>query len=329
MNIDKEQVILITGGSGFIGTHLVQYYRDRGCKTVNLDIAPPLDPTQNDSWIRQDLLDRDGLIRCVREVSPTVVVHLAARTDLDESASVDDYAINIEGVSNLIDAVEAAGSVDRLIITSSMLVCAVGYRPKSDDDYSVSTVYGHSKVMTEKITRERDPACTWTIVRPATIWGPYHEGLKNGFFRTVKKGLYLHPGNDSVIKSYGYVGNSVFQIRKLIEAEKSLVHRKTFYISDPPADLRLWVDEVSRALVNRGVRVVPRWLMWIGAIFGDLALKMGIKSFPLTTFRLKNMTTENIVDVESVLRVTGSIPISMEQGVQETVRWLNRCKDFA
>lgn len=328
MSNDNEQVILITGGSGFIGTHLVQYYRDQGCKLFNLDIAPPLEPAQADVWIKQDLLDREGLLRCVKEISPTVVVHLAARTDLDESASMDGYAINIAGVSNLIDAVEEVGTVDRLIITSSMLVCEVGYQPESDEDYCVSTVYGHSKVMTEKITRQRDPLCTWTIIRPATIWGPYHEGLKNGFFRTVKKGLYLHPGNKSVIKSYGYVGNSVFQIRKLIEADKSLVHRKTFYISDPPMDLRLWVDEVSRALINRSIRVAPRWLMWIGAIFGDVALKMGVKSFPLTTFRLKNMTTENIVDVESISRITGSVPISMERGVRETVSWLKSYEGF-
>lgn len=324
----KERVILVTGGSGFIGTHLVQHYIDYGCKVFNVDIAPPLNSSQEACWIKQDLLDREGLMKCLREVSPTLVVHLAARTDLNENAPLDGYAINTDGVSNLIDAVEAIDSVERLIITSSMLVCEVGYLPKTDDDYCVSTVYGESKVLTEKITRERNPSCIWAIIRPATIWGPYHEGLKNGFFKAVKNGLYLHPGSKSVIKSYGYVGNSVFQIRKLLEADKALIHGKTFYISDPPMDLRLWVGEVSKALVNRDVRVVPRWLMWVGAIAGDIALKMGVKRFPLTTFRLKNMTTENIVDVKSILDVTGDVPIAMKKGVLETASWLESEKDF-
>lgn len=318
----------MTGGSGFIGTHLVQYYRDEGYKVFNVDIAPPLEPTQKDLWVEQDMLDREGLINCIKEIAPTVIVHLAARTDLDESASLEDYAINVEGVSNLIDAVEAIDSVDRLIITSSMLVCEVGYQPESDDDYRVSTVYGRSKVLTEQITRERNPSCVWSIVRPATIWGPYHEGLKNGFFSTVKKGIYFHPGSQPVIKSYGYVRNSVFQLTRLVGAESELVHGKTFYISDPPMDLRAWVGEVSKAIAGRDVRVVPRSVMWAGAIFGDVISKVGIRGFPLTTFRLKNMTTENIVDVEPVMKVTGDVPVSIEQGVAETVRWLKTKKGF-
>lgn len=320
--------ILVTGGSGFIGTHLVQYYSDKGYKVFNIDIVTPLEPAQDSFWVKQDLLDRDGLVECVKKISPSVVVHLAARTDLDERASLGDYAVNIEGVSNLIDAVEAAGTVNRLIVTSSMLVCEVGYQPKSDYDYCVSTVYGRSKVLTEEITRKRDPSCVWTIVRPVTIWGPYHEGLKNGFFRTVKKGLYLHPGRKSVIKSYGYVRNSVYQIAKLIEAERNLVHGKTFYLSDPPIDLRVWVEEVSRALVRKNVKVVPRWLMWGGALAGDLIHKMGYKGFPLTSFRLKNMTTDNIVNVESIINVTGDVPVSMEQGMDETTKWLESREGF-
>ena len=57
------------------------------------------------------------------------------------------------------------------------------------------------------------------------------------------------------------------------------------------------------------------------ALTGDLAVWLGIK-FPLTTFRLKNMTTENVLDVDSTLKVTGKLPYSLYEGVDLTVKWL-------
>jgi nucleoside-diphosphate-sugar epimerase/UDP-N-acetylglucosamine transferase subunit ALG13 len=314
--------VLVTGGSGFIGTHLVESFLTDGIEVVNLDNSKPILEQHSPYWTNINLLERSRVSEFVRQFQPTHVVHLAARTDLDDRADLQGYAVNTTGVENVLRAVGETPSVKRLIVASSMLVCRLGYHPSAPDDYSTSTVYGQSKVLTETITRSAGIPCVWTIVRPATIWGPYHEGMKRGFFSVLQRGYYIHPGKASCLKSYGYVGNSVYQIRKILEAPQEQVNQQTLYIADPPINLRDWVGIFSEKLVGRNVRTVPKWVMHCGALVGDIALKFGARSFPITSFRLCNMTTENIVDIAPLLAITGQLPFTVSKGIDATVSWL-------
>src|SRR5438270_4115516 len=76
--------VMITGGSGFIGTNLVEFYRGARAEVMNLDLHPPRDPRHRPLWKRLDMLDEDAVARAVREFQPEYFLHLAARTDLDE-----------------------------------------------------------------------------------------------------------------------------------------------------------------------------------------------------------------------------------------------------
>src|SRR5205814_4739841 len=126
-----------------------------------------------------------------------------------------------------------------------------------------ATVYGQSKVITEKLTREANLPVCWTIIRPTNIWGPWHMRYRREFWRVVERGLYVHPGRKPVIRCYGYVKNVVYQIERIFEAPREMVHGKTLYLGDPPINLFDWVDGFSRALTGRPVRVVPLTLMRI------------------------------------------------------------------
>jgi len=316
--------VLVTGGSGFMGTHLVESLARDRIFVANLDNKPPRLPAHVRYWTAVDLLDYEQVRAAFSTVLPTHVVHLAARTDLDEEKDLEGYAVNFRGVENLIRAMEKTDTVQRSIITSSMLVCRLGYKPTGDEDYAPANLYGISKVLTEKITRRSNPASIWTIIRPTTIWGPYHDLLKNGFLAALQKGLYLHPGANPCLKSYGYVGNSIFQIRKLLMAPASVVHRQTLYISDPPINLREWAGQVSKKLVGRDVTVAPLWLMRGGALLGDAASRMGIQKVPLTTFRLRNMITPNVLDIEPITTIAGPGPYTVAEGIEATVAWLTR-----
>lgn len=318
----KEWRILITGASGFIGTHAVEFYRKAGAKICNMDIAEPRLKDHLEYWVKQDILDKDGVARVFKDFAPTHLLHLAARADLDEKIAVADYVENIEGVQSVVDAAKKTESLEKVMIASTMYVCVPGYVPRSDEDYCPHTVYGESKVLTEKITRAAGLTCAWCIVRPAVIWGPYHERLANEFFRIVRKGLYVHPGRTNALKSYGYVENTVFQMDGLLAAPAERIGGKAFYLADPPIGVYEWADEFSRQLIGKPIRRAPLWFFRLLALAGDTLALIGYERFPMTSFRLRNMTHDGCVDASATESVVGSVPFSLREGVSRTVKWL-------
>jgi GlcNAc-P-P-Und epimerase len=318
-----EQRVLVTGGSGFIGTNLVSHLAGLGVAVTNLDLAPPRDPAQHHSWVEADVCDRHGLVEAVRRARPDVIVHLAARTDLG-GATIDDYRANTHGVTNLVEAAGAAESVRRVVFGSSQLVCTPGQVPAHDLEYSPPNPYGESKVAGERIVRAgAGDDLEWVLVRPTSIWGPWFEEPYNTFFRTVQSGRYLHPRGIRIRKSFGYVGNAVHQLRCLIEAPAADIHGRVLYLADyEPYAVREWAELIAGALGARPVRDVPVGVLRVAAKGGDLLRRLGLEHPPLTSYRLRNLLTETVFDMEPLRRLCGPLPWSLEEGTEVTARWL-------
>lgn len=312
--------VLVTGGSGFIGTNLTQSLVESGIAIVNVDIAPPREPRYRNSWRPCDILDRPALLAAFQEAGPTHVVHLAARTDTD-SDNFADYRVNTEGTANVLEAIRNTPTVERAIITSTQFVHGPGSVPAHDEDFKPFTTYGQSKVIAEQLTRAARLSCVWTIVRPTNIWGPWHPRYPREFWRVLRRGLYVHPGREPVIRCYGYVGNVVHQIRQILEAPPSLVHERVFYLGDPPINVLDWTDGFSRAITGRPVRIVPRSIVRALAVAGDLARAAGIP-FPIYSSRYRSMVTDYVVPMEPTFQAFGEPPYSMRDGIQATVQWL-------
>jgi nucleoside-diphosphate-sugar epimerase len=251
-------------------------------------------------------------------------VHLAARTDLEETKHLKGYAANIEGVRNLVGAVRGCASVERCVYTSSQLVCRVGYIPSGETDYAPNTLYGQSKVMTEKIVRENDGGgVEWCIVRPTTVWGPWCNPHYRRFFDLIRKGYYFHVGAQDRYKSYGYVGNFCHQVAALVKARPEEIHRKTFYLADyAPTSLRQWADAFQQELGAPKIRTYPAGLVKIAAVIGDIFAFAGFDNFPLTSFRLNNILTEYVFDMTEMQRIVPQLPYAMLPAVRETADWI-------
>ncbi|MFT3886349.1 MAG: NAD(P)-dependent oxidoreductase [Flavobacteriales bacterium] len=312
--------ILVTGGSGFIGTNLMEQLIAEGHEVLNLDWNPPLDTAHWPYWQEADLMDQAAIRQWFASFKPTHVVHLAARTDTDVQDDLKAYQQNHEGTRLLLDVVKDTPTVERIIVTSTQFVCEAGYQPKHDQDYKPFTLYGESKRLTEQVTREAGLTCAWTLIRPTTIWGPWSLRYRDVMFKVMRKGLYFHPGRGKVIRSYGYVGNVVWQIMRMLAAPVENVNGKVFYVGDQPFDLRIWVEEVSKQLVGRPVRYIPTWIVRSLALTGDVLKAVRIP-FPITSGRFRSMTTDYITPMDRTIAAFGEAPFSLEEGVKRTIAW--------
>jgi nucleoside-diphosphate-sugar epimerase len=313
--------MLVTGGSGFIGTNLVDVLLERDIPLLNLDINPPKKASHRPYWQECNILDFDLTRSSFENFRPTHVVHLAARTDT-LSNRLDDYRVNTEGTAKILDCVQALPNLQRVIITSSQFVFAPPGLPKNDEDYNPIGAYGMSKSISEKATRNAGLKCVWTVIRPTNIWGPWHPRYPKEFWLVLKKGLYFHPGDKPAIRSYGYVKNVVYQMMGILDAPPSLVDKKVYYLGDPPIPLIDWANGFALSITGKPVRIIPQWLLQALATTGTLLNGIGIH-FPITLSRYRSMTENYFSPVEPTIKSFGSPPYSLEQGIKETVDWLN------
>jgi GlcNAc-P-P-Und epimerase len=322
-----QRRLLVTGGSGFIGANFIaEIDRCGGYEAVNLDLAPPRFPSRSTVFRQCDLLDGKKLEQCFAEFEPTHVVNFAARTDMF-GATVDDYAANHIGTKNVVSAIQRTPSVANVVFTSSQYVMGPGRLPAHDEDFAPHTIYGQSKVLTEKMVREASLSCSWTITRPTNIWGRWHPRYPSEFWRVLKQGRYLHPGGTPVMRCYGYVGTVVDQVMKILASDDGSLNRKTFYVGDPPVDLYQWTNAFSVALTGKPVRVVPRSLLRGLAMVGDAMVKLGGK-FPIFSSRFRSMTEDYLTPMDPTFSALGPPKFSLEEGVRETVAWLRSEDEF-
>lgn len=313
--------ILITGGSGFIGTNLVTELLQRNdCRLLNIDKEKPKISEHELIWKQIDLCDKEALSMAIKNFSPDYVIHLAARTDLN-GKELMDYDANMAGVSNLLDVLVHIPNLKRAIFVSSMYVCEPGYIPKNFEDYAPHTLYGESKVETEKRIKSRNPAYTWSIIRPTSIWGPWFGEPYNKFFHIVLRRMYFHMGKRACRKTYGYIDNAIYQIFSILKAPEEKVMRKVFYLGDyEPYDITEWADEIA-SCANIKIPRIPYSFFVLAGWLGDLLKLLGV-TFPMTSFRLHNMTTDNVLELNPIQEIAPDLPVKRIDGTRRTLEWI-------
>jgi len=317
--------VLITGGSGFIGTNLVERYLRLGHSVRAVDIVAPRQPGHLPHYRAVDLRDAKALRSVAAEFEPELVFHLGARTDL-RGRALADYAANTEGVANMVRTVNELPGVRLAVFASSMLVCRLGYVPQREDEYCPTSAYGQSKAEGEAIVRrlaaERLP---WLIVRPTSIWGPWFGPPYRDLFDAIQRGFYAQPRGLQVRRSYGFVLNTVHQLHELGRCGGGELLGRAIYLADEqPTELVEWIQLIKTALGRRRLRELPMPLFVAAARLGDALAALGVRRFPMSTRRLQNMMTDAVYDTQPIHTVAGPDPHSLQAAVALTCEWLAR-----
>jgi len=317
--MDINDKILITGGSGFIGTNLIEFLILKGFKNIiNFDFNKPKIPTHYPYWVNIDIRNEIQLKEEFKRINPNYIIHLAARTDLS-GKSIDDYSSNTIGTKNLID-LSILYKPKFFVHTSTRLVNINGFKPTDYAFHNPDTLYGESKSISESYFKNVN--FNYVILRPTSLWGPYFGEPFFNFFKLISKGLYFHPSFAKIYKTMGYVENSCSQIFNILHHEKQYKSR-ILYIGDPePMDVYYFSKLISREFKNI---LPPIKLPYIFSypIFLFCSLLLG-KYSPVNIKKLNNIVSESIYDIELPINDF----VTLENGIIKTVEWM-KCEDEA
>lgn len=314
--------VLVTGSSGFVGSALISKLRESGVEAHGLDINLPRWRAPHPDDHHADLNDATAVDALLRRVRPDRIVHLAARIDVSAD-SVVKYNTNIDGVTHLMQAAQRAGTVTRILWTSSQLVSRVGRVQRHVTDFEPDNSYGESKAIGERIVRGLDGGgMEWVILRPTTVWGPGMSDHYVSLLHYLERRRYFHAGGGRTPKSFSYIFNAVHQILVLLEAPTAAVHRNTFYIADDkPIDMRGWCDALSAALGVRPSPVIPVSAARLLARCGDMLNATVAPGFKFNSFRLRNIMTPYVFDTANLQAIVGPLPYDEQAAVRATVDW--------
>lgn len=310
--------VLVTGGSGFIGIHLIDHLICLGYEVSNIDINPPLNGVNIEKWQETSILDLEKIESHILHFQPNFIVHLAAVTTQD-AKSLNEFEVNILGTEIVLKAASRLKNLQKFIFTSTQYVVTPGMNHSSTTSTPYG-LYGASKLEGEKLTQEILKFCSWTVIRPTAIWGPWHTILSQGLWKEIHKRRYFHPTRDFAVKGYGYVKNSVWQIEKILQAPDEVTSGKIFYIGDGNLRQSAWVGAFSEALRSRKLLYVPRIVIFLLSEIGEVLKKRGI-AFPIFRSRYQNLVTSNPVPLETTLSLFGTPPVSLNEAINETADW--------
>jgi nucleoside-diphosphate-sugar epimerase len=215
--------VLVFGGSGFIGTHLVARLSAEGHCVVSVDIKPPRTRLDGVVYLHADVRDLAGFDPGMKIDR---IYNLAAVHTTPGHPDHQYYETNILGAT-AITALARRLAVKEIVFTSSISVYGPGEETKSETTPPAPlSPYGWSKYMAERIQiawHEEDDSRRLVICRPAVIFGPGEGGNFTRMATLMKKGFFIYPGRKDTIKACFYVDD-------LLEALQFAVDRPERFV---------------------------------------------------------------------------------------------------
>lgn len=230
---------IITGGTGFIGTHLAnliaQTYPE--AKIYNLDIVEPGNPLPTVKNYKPALKEGEKhqttFVYCdVRkpievpfEVTPEdVIFNFAAVHRTPGHPDYEYFETNILGAENICAFAEKHG-IKKIVFTSSIAPYGAAEELKEETTLPTpNTPYGISKLVAEKIHmvwQAKDSNRQLTIVRPGVVFGRGENGNFSRLYWGIKKHTFAYPGRKDTIKACVYVKELVRFILWNVEERKT------------------------------------------------------------------------------------------------------------
>jgi nucleoside-diphosphate-sugar epimerase len=267
--------VLVTGGTGFVGSHLVELLLRKGYEVTCLVRNPARLQWlagQNVRLVQGDCAQPESLVSAVRDVS--AVFHAAGLTKARHAR--DYYAVNHIGTRNILEACARGNpGINKFVLVSSL--AAAGPSPDgkpvtSADAPRPITDYGRSKLLAEEEALRYRDTFPVVILRPSAVYGPRDRDLYE-LFRWAVRGVTLQIGSGEHYINPCYVEDLAAVM--LLAAEKATRSGSLYFVAENRS--YSWSEFKETLLSTGGVKAhtikIPyaaAYLIGVASEFGSL-----------------------------------------------------------
>lgn len=340
--------VLIIGGAGFLGLHLIQKYYEitPRPKICVFDVRPlpeklskqfTFNPSEIE-FFKGDLTSADDVNKALKLCNANVVVHAASPM---HGGRAEIYElVNVQGTKNIIDVSKAFG-VKALVYTSSAGVIFNGQDVhNADESWPIPEVpmdaYNETKAIAEDmVLKANDPENGFYTValRPAGIFGPGDRQLVPGLRNVAKLGQSkFQIGDNNNLFDWTYAGNvadaHVLATEKLFNSEAvTKVSGETFFITnDAPSYFWALARTVWKAdgHIDKYYIVLKRPVAIFAGYLSEFFSKLLGKEPGLTPFRVKIVCAYRYHNISKAKELLGYVPrVGLEEGIKNTLDWMD------
>jgi nucleoside-diphosphate-sugar epimerase len=327
---DSDLKALVTGGTGFIGSHLVEALLQRGVQVRCL-----LRKTSDLKWLKGlpiemtfgDCSDKTSLREAVKDIDQ--IFHLAGITKAVKGKTY--FEINAFGTENLIRVcLENNPHIQKFLYLSSQAAvgpCRNGNKKKESDPCEPISLYGQSKRLGEELALVHAHELPLLILRPSAVYGPREKDIYT-FFKFVSK--RIKPCLNSQVQriSLCYVQDVIQAI--LLAAESQTKSGEIFFLSDG-TDYRIEEigDIFAQAMEVTALRIrIPKQMILGIAFLSEYFSKISRRPSLISKGKAKEMVQEDwTCDITKAKTILGFQPqFQLSQGARLTYQWYKKQK---
>jgi GlcNAc-P-P-Und epimerase len=311
--------IAVIGGSGFVGSRLLQELGTDQCYNIDKKQSPFFpDVTRIKNICDKDLedyLDKDT----------NQVVLLAAEHRDDVSPVSLYYDVNVEGTKQVLAAMDQL-KIRHIVFTSSVAIYGLNKNnPNEEHPADPFNHYGKSKWLAEERLRSwyyEDPGKrTLTILRPTVIFGERNRGNVYNLLKQISSGRFLQIGKGQNVKSMAYVGNITSFLQHCISFQKP-GYRVYNYIDKPDLNMNELVSLVREKIGKpKSIHKIPYFIGIMGGYGFDLLSWISGKKLRISSVRVKKFCATTQFDSTRAYESGFKAPYTLQEGLERTLHY--------
>jgi UDP-glucose 4-epimerase len=222
----KKQKILITGGSGFVGSHMVKIFSENGNEVTIFDIMEPrFELNEKTIFIKGDIFNIDSL-KSIMEKND-VVVHLIGLADSGDAQKnpQKSFLLNVVSLQNILEAARAVGN-KKIVFPSSAAVYGITEDLPIKENFQLQPthIYSWHKVLCEKMIQayQKNYGINYVILRFFNVYGKGNEGVIGIFIDKAKKGESIESFGPFQYRDFIYAGDVAEAVYRSVAYDKSM-----------------------------------------------------------------------------------------------------------